>query len=298
MDSQSSAEALATVLVHTVLQLVLRAFLLEAALRQVLDAGPPAAPILLRWEHRTAKKAARGTHRHGMVCETQFQNRLTWVLGGLALLLVVPTYVYVDRVYSHQLAADRSQSLQDLANAMARTLAENLRERQREITLLAQTSLFRNADFSDPDLRASIERLQASYIYYSWIGFADTQGVVRASTQNLLLGADVSQRPWFNAGRIDNFVGDVHSALLLAKLLPQETGAGPVRFIDFASPVRDRNGAVRGVLTAHAHWHWATKVVQAIAPQARIRDGVEIFLVNKDNTIHYPEALAGKVQLP
>jgi diguanylate cyclase (GGDEF)-like protein len=227
-----------------------------------------------------------------------FKNRLTWVLALLALLLVVPTYVYVDRVYAHQLVDDRSQALQDLTNATARTLSENLRERHREISLLAQTSLFRNADFADPDLRSSIERLQASYPYYSWIGFADAQGVVRASAQNLLLGAEVTKRPWFNAGLVDNFVGDVHSALLLAKLLPQEPGAGPIRFIDFASPVRDRNGTVRGVLAAHAHWRWATDVVQAIAPGAGVRDGVEIFLVNKDNTILYPETLADKVKLP
>jgi diguanylate cyclase (GGDEF)-like protein len=227
-----------------------------------------------------------------------FKNRLTWVMGTLALLLVVPTYVYVDRVYARQLVEDRSQTLQDLANATARTLAENLRERHREITLLAQASLFRNADFANAELRDSVERLQASYPYYSWIGFADTKGTVRASTQNLLLGADVSQRPWFKAGQTTSFVGDVHSALLLAKLLPQEPGSGPMRFIDFASPVLDREGKVRGVLAAHAHWRWATEVVQAIAPSDGRRDGVEIVLVNKDNAILYPDALAGKLALP
>ena len=62
-----------------------------------------------------------------------FKNRLTYVLGAVTLVLAVPSYVYVDRVYSRQLADDRSQALQDLATATARTLAENLRERRREI---------------------------------------------------------------------------------------------------------------------------------------------------------------------
>jgi diguanylate cyclase (GGDEF)-like protein len=227
-----------------------------------------------------------------------FKNRLTWVLGTLALMLVVPTYVYVDRVFARQLVEDRGQALQDLANATARTLAENLRERHREIDLLAQASLFRNADFANTELRDSVERLQASYPYYSWIGFADTNGVVRASTQNLLLGANVAERPWFIAGLADNFVGDVHSALLLEKLLPKELGSGPIRFIDFASPVRDSSGKVRGVLAAHAHWRWATEVVQAIAPSTDGRDGVEILLVNQQNTVIYPDALSGKLELP
>jgi diguanylate cyclase (GGDEF)-like protein len=227
-----------------------------------------------------------------------FKNRLTYVLGAVALVLAVPSYVYVDRVYSRQLVDDRSQALQDLSTATARTLAADLRERRREIDLLAETALFRNADFADVELRQSVERLQASYPYYSWIGFADANGTVRASAHDLLLGADVSKRPWFGAGLVDSFVGDVHSALLLAKLLPQEPGAGPMRFIDFAAPVRNKNGEVRGVLAAHAHWRWATEVVKAIAPDIGERDGVEIFLVNKDNTILYPEAEVGKTQLP
>lgn len=219
-----------------------------------------------------------------------FKNRLTWVLGALALLLMAPVYFYVDRVYTHQLEDDRSQALQDLANATSRALGDNLRERQREVSLLAQTTAFRQADLADPDLRDSIERLQASYPYYSWIGFADPQGEVRAATHNLLLGANVTARPWFSAGLVADFVGDVHSALLLSQLLPKEPGAGPVRFIDFASPVRDKNGVVRGVLAAHAHWRWATEVVQAIASSAGVRDGVEIFLVNSTDTILYPNA--------
>jgi diguanylate cyclase (GGDEF)-like protein len=226
-----------------------------------------------------------------------FKNRLTYVLGAVALVLAVPSYVYVDRVYSRQLVEDRGHALQDLANATARTLGENLRERRREIDLLAQTTLFRNANFADPELRNSVERLQASYPYYSWIGFTDTTGTVRASTQGLLLGADVSKRPWFSAGLVDSFVGDVHSALLLSKLLPQEPGAGPVRFIDFASPVRDKTGEVRGVLATHAHWRWATEVVRAIAPDDGGDSGVEIFLVNHDNTILYPEAQVDKARL-
>lgn len=85
-----------------------------------------------------------------------FKNRLTSVLALVALLLAVPTYLYVDRVYSRQLVEDRSQALQDLANATARTLAENLRERNREISLLAQAFLFRTADSADPELRGRI----------------------------------------------------------------------------------------------------------------------------------------------
>lgn len=228
-----------------------------------------------------------------------FKNRLTLILGVLALCVGLPGYLYLDHIYARQLIADRGAALHDLTNSTANALAENLRERQREVELLAQTSLFRQATFADPELTQSIERLQKSYPHYSWIGFADSHGAVRASTQSLLLNADVSQRPWFSNGLQANYIGDLHAALLLSKLLPQEkVSEGPIRFIDFASPVHDSSGQVRGVLGAHAHWRWATEVVRAIAPANAKADGIDIFIVAQDNKVIYPEALADSVKVP
>ncbi|APW41853.1 sensor domain-containing diguanylate cyclase [Rhodoferax saidenbachensis] len=228
-----------------------------------------------------------------------FKYRLTLILGVLALCVGLPGYLYLDHIYARQLVADRGQALHGLATSTANALTENLRERQREVDLLAQTSLFRRADYADPELTRSIERLQQSYPHYSWIGFADPQGQVRVSTQNLLLNANVSARPWFGAGLKGSYVGDLHSAVLLAKLLPPESGdAGPVRFIDFASPVLDTAGRVRGVLGAHAHWRWATDIVRNTTPGNAKAEGIEIFIITKDREIIYPEKVAEGVQPP
>ena len=228
-----------------------------------------------------------------------FKNRLTLILGVFAVCIGLPVYLYLDHVYARQLVDDRGAALRDLANSTANGLAENLRERQREVELLAQTSLFRQANFADPELTRSIERLQKSYPHYSWIGFADHDGKVRAATQDLLLHADVSQRPWFHAGLQADYIGDLHSAVLLSKLLPQTTASqAPLRFIDFASPVRDASGQVRGVLAAHAHWRWATEVVRATVPANAKADGIDIFIVAQDNQLIYPEELADRVTVP
>ena len=228
-----------------------------------------------------------------------FKYRLTLILGVLALCVGLPGYLYLDHIYARQLVADHGQALHDLANSTANALTENLRERQREVDLMAQTSLFRRADYADPELTRSVERLQQSYPHYSWIGFADPQGQVRVSTKNLLLNANVSARPWFSAGVKGSYVGDLHSAVLLAKLLPPESAdAGPVRFIDFASPVLDNSGRVRGVLGAHAHWRWATDIVRTTTPGNAAAENVEIFVIAKDRQIIYPEKLAEGMKPP
>ncbi|MCP2936172.1 hypothetical protein NK983_26135, partial [Salmonella enterica subsp. enterica serovar Typhimurium] len=104
-------------------------------------------------------------------------------------------------------------------------LAESLNERRREIELLSDTRLFRREPLDDSAFRGSLERLQKSYPQYSWIGVADLDGVVQAATHDLLLGQNVAQRPWFAGGLDGVFIGDLHEALLLAKLLPKK-GSG------------------------------------------------------------------------
>lgn len=40
--------------------------------------------------------------------------------------------------------------------------------------------------------------------------------------------------------------GDVHEAVLLAKQLPNRNPDQPLRFIDFAAPILDEQGQLRG----------------------------------------------------
>lgn len=227
-----------------------------------------------------------------------FRNRLALLFGGLALLVGLPVYLYIDHVYAAQMVADRGRVMHDLAGAIAASFAENLSERQREIDLLAQTPLYQRESFDSPDFTASVELLQKSYPHYSWIGVADTQGVVRASTGSLLVGQSVSQRPWFMHGKNRSFTGDLHEALLLSKLLSPSPMRGPVRFIDFAAPIRDEQGQLRGVLAAHAYWRWAGEVVRVMVPQNAPEQALDIFIVNADRQIVYPEGETESLQVP
>ncbi|MGQ7815040.1 diguanylate cyclase [Metapseudomonas furukawaii] len=220
-----------------------------------------------------------------------FRNRLALLIGSLSLVVSLPYYLYIDRFYGAQLEADRGNALTGLAMSVATLLAENLRERQREIDLLARTPIYLEDDgrVDSRKLTAMLDRLKQSYAYYSWIGFADMRGIVRAASGDLLVGQDVSQRPWFQQGRQGSFVGDLHEAVLLAKLLPAEPGGGPLRFIDFAAPVQDADGRQIGVMASHAHWSWADAILGRIEPVRREHQDVELFILDARDRIIYPE---------
>ncbi|WAG80500.1 diguanylate cyclase [Metapseudomonas furukawaii] len=220
-----------------------------------------------------------------------FRNRLALLIGSLSLVVSLPYYLYIDRFYGAQLEADRGNALTGLAMSVATLLAENLRERQREIDLLARTPIYLDDDgrVDSRKLTAMLDRLKQSYAYYSWIGFADMRGIVRAASGDLLVGQDVSQRPWFQQGRQGSFVGDLHEAVLLAKLLPAEPGGGPLRFIDFAAPVQDADGRQIGVMASHAHWSWADAILGRIEPVRQEHQDVELFILDARDRIIYPE---------
>lgn len=226
-----------------------------------------------------------------------FRSRLAAFFGLLSLLVVLPTYFYVSEVHRDQLLEDRQQYLTALAVSGATVIAENLVERRREIELLSKTPLYRSAPLDSPEFRASLERLQQSYPYYSWIGLADLDGMVRAATADHLVGQSVAKRPWFMEGKAGVFVGDVHEALLLAQLLQAKDGQ-TLRFIDFASPVLDRAGKVRAVLASHAHWNWAGDMLQVVKPSNAAEMALDMFIVNRRNEVIFPEITTGPLRLP
>lgn len=220
-----------------------------------------------------------------------FRNRLVLLIGSISLVVGLPLYFYIDHVYAGRRVADRGHALKGLATAATTVLSENLRERQREIELLARIPIYQldGGGVDSQKLAAMLDRLKDSYAYYSWIGFADMQGIVKGASGDLLLGQDVSQRPWYQQGRKGSFIGDLHEAVLLARLLPAEPGGGPLRFIDFAAPVFDAEGAQIGVVASHAHWSWADAIIRRLAAVRQDHNQVELFILNARHEIIYPE---------
>lgn len=110
----------------------------------------------------------------------------------------------------------------------------------------------------------------------SWAGFANSEGRVVAASNDLLLGADVSARPWFQQGLQGDFAGDVHEAVLLASKLPPAADGRPPSFLDLATPIAAPDGTIAGVLGLHLNSEWAQRLVGELADAMNL----ELFIVN------------------
>ena len=227
-----------------------------------------------------------------------FRGRLTLWFGGLSLATLISVGLYVGDIASEELVDFGGQTLHISARSAADLLASQLAERDREIRLLSETATFTRGDLLAPEINRTLGARRQAFDQYAWIGVTDAQGRVLQASDGLLVGLNVSQRPWFQAALKGPYTGDVHEALLLAKQFPQRTPDEPLRFIDFAAPILNAQGQVRGVLGAHVHWSWVTATVESVVTQSAARRKVEVLITNSAGDILYPFRLAGAVRMP
>lgn len=226
---------------------------------------------------------------------------MTFLFGALVILIGASIATYVYQVSSQRLTQASGQKLTMIAESVANMLSTTLREREREIILLSEHPIFQN-QANTAAIQSTLNKIKHSYEHYAWIGYASVKGRVISAGDGLLEGADVSQRPWFIEGAKGPFVGDVHKALLLASLIePMEDGSLP-RFVDFAAPVHNAEGQLLGVVATHSNWMWVGGVLAAALPDSTDQDDIQIFIVDKDYEILYPDSLVGQTiptqQLP
>ncbi|MCS7488188.1 hypothetical protein UA24_17220 [Marinomonas sp. BSi20414] len=226
-----------------------------------------------------------------------FRSRITLLTGGLLLSLSLVLVTYFYQVASTRLSKASGEYLVGISQSISNMLTANLIEREREIVLLSKRlSLYQNQNLSE--LEQTIDQVKNSYKHYAWVGFANADGVVLASGDGLLKGADVSQRPWFINGRSAPFIGDLHKALLLESLLPKPEDGSPIRFVDFSAPVIDANGKLEGVVATHANWLWAKEVLSSSFTEASKTKEIDMFIINNSGEVLYPDNYLGDISVP
>lgn len=175
------------------------------------------------------------------------------------------------------------RSLAEIAYHMADKLDRGMWARSGEVALLASMAgLGGGGDIAA--IRQSLNALQRSIPIFAWIGFADPSGRVLAATGGVLEGADISKRPVYQKGIKDTFVGDVHEAVLLAKLLPNPTGEA-MKFVDISTPVLGQDGRMAGVLATHLSWAWARELRDSVLAPVGGRHDMQVFVVAADNSV-------------
>jgi len=223
-----------------------------------------------------------------------FRARLALTIGSLSCLLLILLSLLLNYSLTRQFNQQFGQSLAETAYQMADKLDRGMFERYREIQILAANPTIYNPTVPQAQKRSLLETLQTTYLDYAWIGLLDSKGTVMASTNGILQGQNIATRPVFQEGIEGVFVGDVHEAVLLAKLLPNPTSE-PMRFVDVAAPVVDDQGVVRGVLAAHLSWQWADGVKASLLQPLQNRQQVETLIIGQNNVVLLgPPDLEGK----
>lgn len=211
------------------------------------------------------------------------------------LLFAAVLSVLVSEVSTKRLEEERGNALSSAAFQMKDRLDQYMWGRYSEIKTFGEIEEL-ELSTSTEEKRAKIEMLQDQVPAFSWIGITDSAGVVTASTNELLEGMDLSDRPVYSEARKTDYVGDVHEALLLAELLPNPSGH-ELEFVDISVPVFYSDGSFGGVVAAHLSWDWAQEVMQfVLRPLNRSENELEVFVLSPGDhrVILGPEQFLGK----
>lgn len=219
-----------------------------------------------------------------MLSSHSLRTRFALFIALLAVTLctVLGSTIYHDSSTRIRKAVGRQ--LADLSYQMVERLDRDMANRARMLDVLGSLNALR--DPKDPQqIRVLLDRMKTQFKSVAWTGYMDPSGQVLASTDGLLQGANIAQRPVFSEGLKGRFVGDVHEAVLLAKLLPNPTGEA-MKFVDISLPITGTDErTVVGVLGTHLSWAWAEEVRTSLMLPQQDRDEVEFFVLAKDGTV-------------
>jgi diguanylate cyclase (GGDEF)-like protein/PAS domain S-box-containing protein len=201
---------------------------------------------------------------------------------GATVAAVLTCTLIIDGFVRDEARVEATLFLQTNADALRDALDRGMAQHYEEVRVIGQ--LDQVSGGTDPAaIRRALEQMHAGFPQFAWLGLTDRDGKVVAAIDGLLQGKDVSARPWFAGARHGMFVGDVHSALLLEKLLPAQ--AEPWRFVDLATPVYGPDGSLRGVLGGHLSWAWAAQIKHDLVDGALQQHQAEALIVGADGRV-------------
>lgn len=209
-----------------------------------------------------------------------FSLKFSFLVGILTFVVALIVGFYSNNISSKQLEINSGESLVKLSKRVNEVLDREMLERYREMRFISTLPALTNENSTIEEKRELIQKIKDNYNHHEWIGYALPDGTVEVGTNEYLEGKSVKARPWHPNGLLAPYIGDVHDALLLAKLLPNNNGE-PIYFSDVAFPVVSKEGKTLGVICTHLTWQWTRDVVRSIQKE----HGVEIFLLSKDGMI-------------
>jgi len=157
------------------------------------------------------------------------------------------------------------QSLQQNATQIQREVSTNLESRLSVIRLTA--AQLNQIPLNSADTNLTLNSVRAQYPEINWIGVADKSGEIVAALNNVFVGENVTEKPWFINGSNNAYMGDVRNS-----------------------------GARIGVLAAHLSWNWIQNLqALSLSNLASNRLNLQLILASEENMVlSGPSDLIGK----
>lgn len=211
----------------------------------------------------------------------------------IIIILIIIISTIISKRTTTEYKNEIGNSLSEISYLMSDKLDHYMWSRYSEVSLLSKLDDLNKME-DKSKIRNLLEELKKNAPEYAWIGMLDSQGNVVTSTGGILEGENISGRPVYKQALKEPFIGDVHEAVLLSKLLPNPTGEA-MKFVDISIPINDEDGNLKGILAAHLSWEWAKEVEDSIMKPLKNRDNLDAFIVSSDNTILLgPDGMTGQ----
>lgn len=210
----------------------------------------------------------------------KLQTKINKYFTVFIICIIITVSAVIGLYSSYKLRKETGENLTEMAGQISAQLDQFMWNHYHQLDLLeAANSLVSDGDYEIAS--RLINQLHNSFPSFSWIGITDANGIVRASSGDILLDSDISGRPVFVEGAKGEFIGDVHDAKLLSDLLPNPSGE-PLRFVDISTPLYDEEGNFKGVLAAHLNWDWAQERVAMTTESFSDGKKMEVLVLSRD----------------
>lgn len=223
-----------------------------------------------------------------------FRNQVALGSGLIAIIVALILSITLGAMVANKSEQDEYTDLRQIASNTARVLAEGLVLRSNSVEALAKSDTLWSDGLRSDRVKQTFARVVMLTPHTAWIGVASPDGIVQASSHGDLVGASVAERPWFVEGKSHLYLGDLHAAKLLAKLVPPAPNGDPQRFVDFAAPIVV-DGAVIGVLAIHGSWDWARSVIDSMLPDDAALRKIDLIVLDHDGVVIYGSGRAGSL---
>lgn len=170
-------------------------------------------------------------------------------------------------------ARDAHALLAEMATQVRDALSMNLETRR----VLLQGAAAQIAGLPTNDalvMRRILGSTHAQFPEITWLGVADPDGTLTASTEPSLVGRSTSASTWFRQGRLRSYIGDVSALAVADSATPTERG------MDIAVPLREG-----GCLSARLSWAWVEDLVARMQAAFDRSRPVELLLIARDGTL-------------